>query len=76
VDLPFAHGVALVTPEDAVLSKLEWASRAGDAERQLRDAAGVLELNPALDLAYVERWAVALGVEGLWKELLRSQSER
>ncbi len=28
VDLPFARGVAVVTPEDAILSKLEWASRA------------------------------------------------
>ena len=37
VDLTFARQGAVVTPEDAVLSKLEWAKR-GDSERQRRDA--------------------------------------
>jgi hypothetical protein len=45
VDVAFGRGVAMVTPEDAILSKLEWARRSGDSERQIRDAAGVLELN-------------------------------
>lgn len=66
VDLSFATNVAIVAPEDAVLSKLEWARRSGDSERQLRDAAGVVELNPSLDRAYIERWAEELGVRDLW----------
>ena len=49
VDLSFDRPVAMVTPEDAILSKLEWAQRSGDSVRQLRDAAGVLELNPGVD---------------------------
>jgi hypothetical protein len=69
VDLPFTAGVALVSPEDAVLSKLEWARRSGESERQLRDAAGVVELNPSLDRAYVDRWAAALGVSDLWRRI-------
>ncbi len=56
-DLSLGRPVAMVTPEDAVLSKLEWARRAGDSERQLADAAGILAVTPTLDRAYVEKWA-------------------
>jgi hypothetical protein len=69
VDLAFDRPVAIVTPEDAILSKLEWAMRSGDSERQMRDAAGVLEINPALDRAYIERWASELGVLDRWQAL-------
>jgi hypothetical protein len=62
--------LSLVSPEDAILSKLEWAHRSGDSERQLRDAAGVLELVPDLDRDYIHRWAKALDVVGLWEQLL------
>lgn len=31
VDLTFGRGVAVISPEDAVLSKLEWAKRSGDS---------------------------------------------
>lgn len=66
VDLSFAKSVPMVTPEDVILSKLEWARRSGDAEKQLADAAGVLDLNPSIDRAYIERWAGELGVSDLW----------
>jgi hypothetical protein len=69
VRVSFGEDVAIVTAEDAVLSKLEWARRSGDSERQLRDAAGVLELNPSIDRAYIERWASDLGVEDLWQRI-------
>jgi hypothetical protein len=69
VDLTFHPAVALVTPEDAVLSKLEWAKKSGDSERQLRDAAGVIEMNPGLDRAYIDRWAAVLSVSDLWTQL-------
>ena len=67
VTLPFADGVSVVTPEDAVLSKLEWAAQSGESERQLRDVLGILQLNPGIDRAYIERWAEALGVADRWK---------
>lgn len=69
VDLAFERAVPMVTPEDAILSKLEWAKKSGDSERQLRDAAGVIELNLALDRAYIDRWAAQLGVSDLWRAL-------
>jgi hypothetical protein len=71
VDLAFADGVAVVSPEDAILSKLEWAKSSGDSERQIRDAANVLEMNPRLDRRYVEQWAAALGVDDLWRRVSR-----
>ena len=66
-DLPFGRNIALVTAEDSVISKLEWASRGGTSERQLRDIAGILELNPGIDRAYIERWVAALQLETLWQ---------
>jgi hypothetical protein len=69
VDLSLAHPVSMVTPEDAILSKLEWALRT-DSERQLRDAAGVLDVQQqGLDRAYIERWADELHVTDLWTRL-------
>ena len=68
VDLSFAAGVAVVSPEDAILSKLEWA-RTSDSERQIRDAANVVEMNPGLDREYIERWAAALDVIELWRRV-------
>lgn len=69
LDLSFGRAVSTVTAEDSVLSKLEWARRSGDSERQLRDAAGVVELNPALDRDYIRRWAEQLGVADLWERI-------
>jgi hypothetical protein len=69
VDLSFGRLVDMVTPEDAIVSKLEWARRSGDSERQLRDAAGVLELNPAVDKHYIARWAEDIGVADLWRRI-------
>ena len=58
--------VQIATPEDVVLSKLEWAKKAG-SERQLRDVVGVLEVSgPTMDTAYIESWVEALGVRELW----------
>lgn len=55
--------VYAATPEDVLLAKLEWA-KLGESERQIRDAAGIIEVQGEhLDLAYVERWAAALDVE-------------
>lgn len=69
LDLSFARAVSTVTAEDSILSKLEWARMSGDSERQLRDAAGVAELNPTLDRDYVHRWAEHLGVADLWERI-------
>lgn len=49
--------------EDVILAELEWA-KLGESERQIRDAAGIIEIQgETLDTAYVERWAAALDIE-------------
>jgi len=70
-DLSPGFPVSLASPEDTILSKLEWAKRAGRSERQIEDAAGVVALNRGIDRAYIERWAAELGVLDLWREIAR-----
>lgn len=61
----------VVSPEDAILSKLEWA-REGGSERQFLDALGIASIQgPDLDLPYLRRWAAELDVSELLERLLR-----
>lgn len=61
--------VFLVSPEDSVLSKLEW-SKKGESERQYRDALGVAKAqHSSLDTPYLRKWADALGVTDLLERL-------
>jgi hypothetical protein len=67
------HGieVAVVSPEDSILSKLEWSRESG-SERQYHDAFGVASLNPnALDRDYLKQWAKDLKIQELLNRLLR-----
>jgi hypothetical protein len=73
VELAPGMRVPLASPEDTILSKLEWSKKAGRSEKQLEDAEGVLAVNPGVDVAYIERWARELGVVELWQEI-RSRS--
>jgi hypothetical protein len=69
--------VFVATAEDTILSKLEWAGKAGESERHLADALGVLQVSgDRLDRAYVDTWAATLGVLDLWRELLHSARRR
>jgi hypothetical protein len=66
----FGVPVWAVTPEDVILSKLEW-SKMGEAERRFRDALGVAIVQaPRLELDYLGKWAVELGVEDLLNRLV------
>jgi hypothetical protein len=68
--------VYAATPEDMVLAKLEWA-KLGESERQIKDAAGIVEIQGAnLDLDYVERWVAALGIEDQWNSAQRIAHKR
>ena len=59
----------MATPEDVILSKLEWSARA-ESDRQYRDALGVAKTQGgSLDRAYLENWASALGVTHLLARL-------
>ena len=54
------------TPEDVIISKLEWA-KLGESQRQIRDVAQVLKFqSDALDRAYLERWIKELDLTQQW----------
>jgi hypothetical protein len=62
--------VFMASPEDTILSKLEWSRISGGSERQRRDVAGIVAaLGEELDRPYLELWASVLGVEDEWKLL-------
>ena len=58
--------VFVATPEDVLISKLEWAKLA-ESERQIEDAAGIIRTQGHdLDTAYIEHWAEKLGLQAQW----------
>ena len=58
------------SPEDTILAKLQWALKSGGSEKQFIDALRVFEVQHGnLDLAYLTRWTVDLGIEEMWKRL-------
>lgn len=62
--------VWVASPEDVVLTKLEWSRLSGGSERQLADVAGILEaLGDDLDFEYIEAWLDELRVRDEWKRL-------
>lgn len=64
--------VSVVSPEDAILSKLEWA-RESNSPQQLRDATGVAAVQwKTLDKDYLGKWARELKVEDLLENVLRN----
>jgi len=65
----------LASAEDVILSKLEWC-RAGQSERQARDALGVFVVQrERLDLDYLLHWSQELGVADLL-ERVRQEANR
>lgn len=63
--------VAIVSPEDLILSKLVWIQESG-SDVQRRDVARLVQSVEALDRAYIERWAEELSVASLWREIVGS----
>ncbi len=58
------------SPEDTVLAKLQWAVASGGSEKQFTDALRIFEVQRSnLDLDYLNRWVITLGVEELWNRL-------
>jgi hypothetical protein len=61
-------GVMLYTAsaEDILIAKLWWA-KLGESELQIRDAAGIIQVQSEnLDLGYVNRWVATLELEDQW----------
>ena len=68
----------IASAEDTILAKLRWYRLGGEtSERQWGDVQGVIELRGAtLDVAYLRRWAPALGVDDLLEGALAEARER
>jgi hypothetical protein len=60
------------SPEDVVLTKLEWYKMGGEvSERQWKDVLGVLKLRgTALELQYLRHWAAVLDINDLLERAL------
>lgn len=64
--------VAIVAPDDLILSKLVWMKESG-SDVQRRDIERLVQSVEALDRAYIERWAAELSVASLWHEIAGSR---
>ncbi|MCU1228705.1 MAG: hypothetical protein JWO97_1589 [Acidobacteria bacterium] len=59
--------LTVVSAEDIIVAKLLWA-KAGQSDRQIEDAAGVLRSQAAtLNLPYIERWVRKLDLQEQWQ---------
>jgi hypothetical protein len=65
------------SPEDTVLRKLLWYREGGEvSEKQWRDVIAVLRIRGSqLDAAYLDAWALRLGVDGLLASVRTSAGE-
>lgn len=62
----------VAAPEDVILGKLIYFKEGG-AEKHLRDIAGILMTSQvAVDRAYIEKFAVDLGVGDSWQQVLKA----
>jgi hypothetical protein len=66
------HPFFIESPEDVVLTKLEWYKMGGEvSDRQWNDILGVLKVRgTALDMQYLRRWAAVLDVADLLERAL------
>lgn len=72
--LLFEREVWITSPEDVILSKLQWYQMTGGSDRQFQDVLEVYEIQePFLEHAYLDQWAGALGLAELL-ELVRQQA--
>jgi hypothetical protein len=60
--------VFIVSPEDLILSKLDWAKESR-SQMQLDDVRNLLRSVKGLDIAYLTRWADRLGLATLYREV-------
>lgn len=63
------HDLAIVAPEDLIISKLDWM-RESRSDLQLTDVRNLLQSVPNLDRQYLTRWTELLGLGALYREAL------
>jgi hypothetical protein len=66
------HSIYVTSPEDVILSKLEWYRMGGEvSDRQWRDMLGILKIQAGnLDLVYLRQWAKELKITDLLERAL------
>ena len=64
------HALAIVAPEDLIISKLDWM-RETRSEVQLGDVRNLLRSVPDLDTQHLAHWTERLGLAALYQEALR-----
>ena len=62
------QAVFIVSPEDLILSKLDWAKESR-SQMQLDDVRNLLRSVQGLDTGYLNRWVDRLGLTALYKEV-------
>ena len=70
IDVGGVH-IAVVSPEDLILSKLCWADQSG-SELHLGDIREIIRSVKDLDWPYMEEWADKIGVRALLEEVRSS----
>ena len=66
-----AISFAFASPEDVILSKLIWFEQGKrQALQQWRDVIGIVRVQQALDVPYMQSWATLLGIGELLDQLL------
>ncbi len=66
---------SFASPEDLIVKKMDFY-KAGGSEKHLRDITGILKVSgDKVDRAYIERWAVELGLEDIWRAILKRLGE-
>jgi len=70
------QSVYVTSPEDVILSKLEWYRMGGEvSDRQWRDILGVLKTRAGdLELVYLRKWAQELNVTDLLERALKEST--
>jgi hypothetical protein len=71
----FGIDTYIASPEDVILTKLEWYKLSGGSEMQFKDALGIYEVQRKnLDLEYIYKWSEYLGVKDLVDKLVEKSA--
>ena len=71
----FENDTYIATPEDLILTKLEWYKLSGGSEVQFKDALGIYEVQREnLDLDYIYKWSERLEIKNLVDKLIEESA--
>jgi len=66
----FGHPLVILSPEDTILSKLDWCIKSGMSEKQFKDALRVYQYQKEnLDMYYIEEKAKLLNIFELFNKI-------